>query len=319
MKYMLSLSIFNFTNEIMYDDIVLFVHIAQQQGLAQTAKKLGLPAATVTRRLQRLEASIGHRLIHRSARQFSLSPEGEAFYQAYAGLVEQLEQTQLQLSGELNIIAGPLKVLAPSNISTGLLQPMWSGFIKTYPDIRLELMLSNSVENMLSSGADIALRIGPQESSMLYQKRLGALQTVLVATPNYLAINGEPQILYDLEQHRVIGTNTLASWVMTNTVSDKHHELRPQFSALVNDVQMVTQLVRDDLGISLLPISEVSHLIKSGQLQRILPSWQGPSRVLYTVWPSGKLLSARASCLKNYMQNYVNKHLKDTIHYDSVF
>jgi LysR family transcriptional regulator AphB len=106
---------------------------------------------------------------------------------------------------------------------------------------------------------------------------------------------------------------------MTNTVSDKHHELRPRFSALVNDVKMVTQLVGDDLGISLLPMSEVIHLIKSGQLQRILPSWQGPSRVLYTVWPSRKLLSARASCLKSYIQHDVNENLKNTIHYDSVF
>lgn len=91
---MLDLSINNSRYEIMYDDIVLFVHIVQQQGLAPAAKKLDLPAATVTRRLQRLETSIGHQLIHRSARQFVLTPEGEAFYQAYAGLVEQLEQTQ---------------------------------------------------------------------------------------------------------------------------------------------------------------------------------------------------------------------------------
>ena len=314
---MLDISIINSKYEIMYDDIVLFVHIVQQQGLAPAAKKLDLPAATVTRRLQRLESSIGHQLIHRSARQFVLTPEGEAFYQAYAGLVEQLEQTQQQLSGELNIIAGPLKVLAPTNISTGLLQPMWSGFIKTYPDITLELMLSNSVDNMLSSGADIALRIGPQESSMLYQKRLGSLQTVLVATPEYLSLNGEPQDLEELEQHRLIGTNTLVSWIMLNAEAGKKQELRPRFSTLVNDVNMVTQLVCDDLGISLLPMSEVSHLIKSGKLMRVLPSWQGPNRDLYTVWPSGKLLSARARCLKDYMQDYIkgdkNENFENTV------
>lgn len=313
MKYMLILSISNSRYEIMYDDIVLFVHIVQQQGLAAAAQKLDLPAATVTRRLQRLEISIARQLIHRSARQFVLTPEGEAFYQAYASLVEQLEQTQLQLSGELNILAGPLKVLAPSNISTGLLQPMWSGFIKTYPDIALELMLSNSVESMLSSGADIALRIGPQESSMLYQKRLGSLQTVLVATPEYLALSGYPQSLDELEQHRLIGTNTLVSWVMSNVGGVKKQELRPRFSTLVNDVNMVTQLVCDDLGISLLPMSEVSHLITTGTLVRILPSWQGPNRDLYTVWPSGKLLSARANCLKDYMQDYMSGHLINTV------
>jgi len=308
MKYMLNKSIDNFICEIMFDDIALFIHIVQQQGLAAAAQKLGLPAATVTRRLQRLEASVARQLIHRSARQFVLTPEGEAFYQAYAGLVEQLEQTQQQLSGELNLLAGPLKVLAPTNISTGLLQPMWSGFIKMYPDIKLELMLSNSVESMLSSGADIALRIGPQESSMLYQRRLGSLKTILVSTPAYLASEGEPQSLDELESHRLIGANTLAKWDMVNLESNVEQELRPRFSTLVNDVKLATQLVCDDIGISLLPSSEVDHLIKNGQLVNLLSAWQGPKRDLYSVWPSGKLLSARAKCLRDYMGEFIQQN-----------
>jgi LysR family transcriptional regulator AphB len=291
----------------MYDDIALFVHIVQQQGLASAAQKLGLPAATVTRRLQRLEASVTRQLIHRSARQFSLTVEGENFYQAYASLVEQLEQTQLQLSGEMNVLAGPLTVLAPSNISTGLLQPMWSGFIKAYPDIKLELILSNSVESMLSSRADLALRIGPQESSILYQKRLGTLKTVLVATPEYLASNGEPLNIDELELHRLIGTNTLAKWSMVNSETNIKQEIRPRFATQVNDIKLATQLVCDHLGISLLPTSEVESLINAGTLIQILPSWQGPRRDLYTVWPSGKLLSARAKCLKEYMEEFIQQ------------
>ncbi|MFT7261588.1 MAG: LysR family transcriptional regulator AphB [Glaciecola sp.] len=291
----------------MYDDIALFVHIVQQQGLASAAQKLGLPAATVTRRLQRLEASVTRQLIHRSARQFSLTVEGENFYQAYASLVEQLEQTQLQLSGEMNVLAGPLTVLAPSNISTGLLQPMWSGFIKAYPDIKLELILSNSVESMLSSRADLALRIGPQESSILYQKRLGTLKTVLVATSEYLASNGEPLNIDELELHRLIGTNTLAKWSMVNSETNIKQEIRPRFATQVNDIKLATQLVCDHLGISLLPTSEVESLINAGTLIQILPSWQGPRRDLYTVWPSGKLLSARAKCLKEYMEEFIQQ------------
>jgi len=314
MKYMLDISINNFRFEIMYDDIVLFINIVQQQGLAAAAKKMDLPAATVTRRLQRLEAAVTRQLIHRSARQFSLTAEGEVFYQAYAGLVEQLEQTQLQLSGELNVLAGPLTVLAPTNISTGLLQPMWSGFIREHPDIKLELVLSNSVENMLSSSADMALRIGPQASSMLYQKRLGSLKTLLVAAPEYLAINREPSNLEDLNEHRLIGTHTLATWQMMNSDTHMEKEVRPRFSTFVNDVKMVTQLVQDGLGIALLPSSEVSDLIKKGGLVRILQPWQGPDRDLYTVWPSGKLLSAKAVCLRDYMENFIQQsehHVSD--------
>jgi LysR family transcriptional regulator AphB len=291
----------------MYDDIVLFIHIVQQQGLAAAAQKLGLPAATVTRRLKRLEESVASQLIHRSARQFVLTGEGEIFYQAYAGLVEQLEHTQQQLSNDLHTLNGPLKVLAPTNISTGLLQPMWSNFIKTYPDIKLELTLSNRIEDMLTSGADIALRIGPQESSSLYQKRVGSLHTLIVASPDYLKKNGAPDTLEQLTQHDLIGVSTLSTWKMSHLLSGKTQEIRPRFSTFVNDVKFASQLVCDGIGISLLPNSEVNHHLKAGELVRVLDPWEGPERELYTIWPSGKLLNAKAKCLRDYIEVYMAK------------
>ena len=295
----------------MYDDIVLFVHIVQQQGLAAAAHKLDLPAATVTRRLKRLESSLACQLIHRSARQFVLTAQGEVFYHAYAQLVEQLEHTQQQLSGELNTLSGSLKVLAPTNISIGLLQPMWSGFIKTHPDIKLELTLSNQVENILSTSADIALRIGPQESSSLYQKRVGALQTWLVASPEYLKHKGTPDNLDALAQHYLIGINALSTWKMQHESSGKIHEVHPRFSTLVNDVKFVSQLTCDAIGIALLPSSEVMAHLQSGRLVRILKDWQGPERTLYTVWPSGKLLNAKALCLRDYIESYMTERMKN--------
>lgn len=108
----------------MLDDIALFVHIVQHKGLANTAKQLGLPAATVTRRLQKLETALGCQLIYRSARKFVLTTEGEVYYQAYAHLVNQFEQTTRQLNKETHELSGHLKVLVPTNISVGILQPM---------------------------------------------------------------------------------------------------------------------------------------------------------------------------------------------------
>ena len=295
----------------MYDDIVLFIHITQQQGLAGAAHKLGVPAATVTRRLKRLEKSLGCQLIHRSARQFILTGEGKVFYQAYAELVEQLEDTQQKLSSNLHSLSGKLKVLAPSNISTGLLQPMWSNFIKTYPDIKLELTLSNSIEDMLSSSADIALRIGPQASSSLYQKRMGSLHTYLVCSPEYLTDRGAPEDLESLSEHNLIGISALTSWNMLNTNTGKTQEFRPRFSTLVNDVKFVSQLVQDGAGIALLPTSEIISHINSNKLVRILQPWQGPDRELFTIWPSGKLLNAKAKSLQSHIEIYMQAFMNN--------
>ncbi|MBO1256330.1 LysR family transcriptional regulator [Alteromonas sp. 5E99-2] len=289
----------------MINDVFIFINIVQQQSLSKAAKKMGIPSATISRRLKHLEESVGNKLVHRSARQLTLTSQGTLFYNAYAHLVEQFETTQQQISSQINSLEGHLNVLAPASISTGILQPMWSNFIKTYPAIKLELNLSNQIENLLSSQADLALRIGPQASSSLHQKRLGTIKTQLVASPKYLASHKEPDTIDQLTEHKLIGNHIISDWKMQNVISGKRQELRPRFNTLINDIRLVTQLVNDGLGIALLPFSETQQYIEGGSLKVVLPNWQGPNRDIYAVWPSGKLLSKRAICLKDYMHQYL--------------
>jgi len=291
----------------MIDDIALFIHIVQYRGLAAAAEHLQLPAATVTRRLQKLEARIGSQLIHRSARQFRLTQEGEIYFQAYADLVQQFESTSRLLSTEQHQLSGPLKVLAPTNISLGLLQPTWSAFIKAYPDIHLKLQLSNTTEDVIHTQADIAIRVGPQSDSLLYQKRLGAISTIIVASPEYLSLQGTPSTLDNFHQHRIIGVNSLSTWKLTNAITKQQVNLHPKFTTSVNDIRFASQLACDAVGIALLPVSEVKDELNHGSLQQILSSWSGPVRDIFTVWPSGKLLNAKARCLQDFMQHHFSQ------------
>ncbi len=290
----------------MIDDIALFVHIVHYRGLAAAAEHLQLPAATVTRRLQKLEARVGHQLIHRSARQFNLTQEGEVYFQAYADLVQQFETTAQHLSSEQHQLSGPLKVLAPTNISLGILQPAWSAFIKAYPDIHLQLQLNNSTEDVIDAQADIAIRIGPQSDSQLYQKRLGAINTVIVASPSYLSSMGKimhtPSTLDDLHQHKIIGVNKISTWTLTHQDTKQQVTLHPKYTTSVNDIRFASQLACDGAGVALLPMSEVKNELDAGTLQQILCPWSGPARDIFAVWPSGKLLNAKAKCLLEFMQ-----------------
>ncbi|OMH38043.1 LysR family transcriptional regulator [Motiliproteus sp. MSK22-1] len=291
----------------MLDDIALFVHIAQHRGLSATAEMLKVPAATVTRRLQKLETTLGCRLIHRSARKFELTAEGDAYYQAYAGLVKQFEETARDLSSDVHQLHGKLKVMAPTNISIGLLQPMWSAFIGAYPDIQLELMLNNQVEDLLSSQVDIALRIGPQIDSQLYQKRLGSVATILLAAPDYLEQQGRPEVLEDLNHHRLITVSNLPVWKLQKIKTKASATVNPIAATSVNDIRLASQLARDGLGISLLPVSEVKEELQQGRLEQVLAPWCGPERDILAVWPSGRLLSAKARCLRDFMQQHIQK------------
>jgi len=290
----------------MIDDLTLFIRIVEQGSLAAAAQSMGLPPATVTRRLQKFENQLGCKLINRSARKFNLTSEGESYFQTFSGLVKEFDEKMRNLGSELHELTGSLKVLAPTNISIGILQPMWSGFIRRYPDIQLELHINNEVQDMPSSQIDLALRIGPQSDSSLYQKKLGSVATILVASSDYIAEHGLLEVPSDLTKHRLLRTNTLPVWTLFNQEENIVENIYPHAATVLNDIRLANQLACDGLGIALLPVSEIYEEISSGKLQHILKPWAGPKRDIYAIWPSGRLLSAKAKALKTFMADYIS-------------
>ncbi|MGR3980287.1 LysR family transcriptional regulator [Pseudoalteromonas sp. 1181_04] len=293
----------------MLDDIVLFVHIVQQGGLSQAGEYLSLPAATVTRRLQRLESRLGQKLLHRSARQCTLTQQGQVYYQSYASLVEQFEQTSHQLNQQNEQLSGKLKVLAPLNICHGFLKPMWLSFCKKYSDIQLELILSNQLDDIIKNQADLALRIGPQADSLLQQKKLGQADSILVATPSYLANSQALKEPSDLKQHRLIGTTLRDKWPLTHIITRASYTHMCRFSSIYNDTGFVKYQVADHQGVGLLPRFEIINELATGEFVRVLPKWQSHNREIFAIWPSGRLLSKKAVCLRDFIHNFISEQL----------
>ena len=293
----------------MLDDIALFVEVVNRGSLAAGAKQVKLPAATVTRRIQRLEAQLGVKLMHRSARKLVLTHDGEVYFQTYAELVQQFNQAQQVLSQENQQLAGKVKVLAPVNISHGILRTMWLSFTNEYPDIQLDLELNNHQMDLIESQADLAIRIGKQPDSSFYQRRLGELETVLIATPAYLKAHGEPSHPSELVEHNLIGISMRKKWVLQNHVNSQNFTLYPQCRAQINDPVFVKYFVLDSQGIALVPLTEVKNELDNGEAVRILPDWKGEVRDIFLIWPGGKLLSKRAQCLRDYIFDYMNKSL----------
>ncbi|GAA0783853.1 LysR family transcriptional regulator [Marinobacterium sediminicola] len=290
-----------------FDDLALFVQVARRRSLAAAAEYMQLPAATVTRRLKRLESALGYQLVRRSARHFSLTSEGEICYQRYAGLMDELELTRARLSRDNEEMSGLLRVSAPTNLATGLLRPMWTEFMRQHPGIRLELMLSNRTEDMLDKRIDIALRIGPQADSGLFQKKLGWVKTRLVASPEYLLREGMPERLEQLQQHQTLVFKQFSPWRLQERDNGRFTDVHLTPAAWADDLALVCQFACDGLGIALLPDNETRQPLASGKLQIILPQWSGPRRDIFAVWPDGKLLNARARCLRTFMQGYIGE------------
>ena len=185
-------SISNSIFAIMLDDLELFVAIVDAGSLNAAAKRLGMPAPTLTRRLQALEAGLNCKLLNRSARRLAPTNEGRQYYERCQPLLAALRQETAALDGTLNRVEGAVRLLAPLSMANDMLLPVWTRLLREHPGLKLELKLNNSLDDLYSGMADLALRVGEQSDAALRQRKIGMVRTILVAAPDYLAAHGQP-------------------------------------------------------------------------------------------------------------------------------
>lgn len=298
----------NSKNEIMLDDLALFVAIVEAGSLSAAAEKQALPTATVTRRLQKLEKALGYRLLHRSARGMQPTAEGWQYYEQCRPLVHALHQAAQQLDASLGKIAGTIRVLAPINLGSGLLTPAWVGFIERYPEVKLEMDLSNAVQDLVASGADLAIRVGPQHDSLFTQRRLGEVALALVAAPAYLAAAGIPEHAEALLQHALIVVEPLQHWRLRDPVHGGETSIQPHPRVRVNEMRLAVEMAAAGQGILLCPLIQCQAGLQQGSLVQLLPDWMPPPRQVYAVWPQQRYLPARVRALVEHLAAFAANH-----------
>jgi LysR family transcriptional regulator AphB len=173
--------------------------------------------------------------------------------------------------------------------------------MQKYPEIKLELKLSNLQEDLLSSGADLALRAGEQQDSSFNQRRLGVVHWVTVASAAYLQQSGEPLTPNDLHQHQLILAEPMTRWVFLHKTSGEECVLQGQARFRVNEMALAVHMAKEGLGILSCPITVCYEELASGALQEILPQWQADARAIYAVWPQQRYLPARVRALLEHL------------------
>jgi len=287
------------------DDIALFITIVKAGSLKEAAKVNSLPPATVTRRLKSLEQQLSCRLIHRNSHQFKMTNEGEELYQKSVYLIESINSSLTSFKSKVSGICGEIKVLAPLNLTTSTLQPMFTRFLNLNQDIDLKLELSNEITNFLASGADFAIRVGYQENSELTQVKLGEIQTMLVASPSYAAevanLLTRPEHLLDC---KLIVSNPVINWRLKCANSGKIVDIVPSNAKITsNELNVSKKFAIDGLGIALLPTTEIQEALQTGTLVDLLPGWKGVSREVFAIWYRRQLLTRRASELIDHLKS----------------
>jgi LysR family transcriptional regulator for bpeEF and oprC len=279
-----------------FSAISSFVRVVEAKSFAAAATQLGMTPSGVSRAVSRLEEQIGVRLLFRSTRALRLTDDGESFYQRCKAILADLGEAVEALGYARIKPRGKLRVAVNVSVGRAALIPNLADFEAQYPDIRLELSMSDRNSGLIEEGIDCAIRMGELEDSNLIARKLGYFSNVLCAAPEYLALRGTPSSIDELAQHRCINyvyptSGRPYQWQFDTP--DGRLALDIDAHLLINDGESVIQAAMAGLGIIQTPHWLAACGIAMGKLQIIMEDTICTGSPVWIVYPQKKHLSAR--------------------------
>lgn len=281
-------------------DLEVFASVAASGSMSLAAKELGLSPAVISKRVKRLEEKLGARLFQRTTRQISLTEAGSGFYQRVLAVLEGLEEAEDFVSGRSNNLTGTLKVSASTSFGRMHIAPHLRGFMERYPDLTVNLVLSDEFTDIVAGGFDLAIRIADLADSSLVAKRLAPVRRVLCASPSYVARHGAPQSVDDLKNHRCLPAHNNDLWRLIGP--DGPVQFRPEGMLITNSSEVIREAVISGLGIALRSTWDVGQELKDGRLVQLMPAFEGSRHItLSAVYPSRSFLPAKVRLFIDYL------------------
>lgn len=285
-----------------------FTTVIEAGGFARAARRLGCSTATVTRQVQDLEARLGVRLLVRTTRRVRPTDTGAAYHRHCQRILEDLAEADAQASLEAVEPRGVLRVSAPLSFGWHRLGAVVPGFMQAYPQVAVELMVSDRFVNLLDEGYDVAVRIGQLRDSMLRSRRLGADRLLLCASPDYVARYGNPRAPGDLQRHECLcysyqGAGRRNTWVLWREGQPVQVTVSGRYE--VNNGDLLREAAIGGLGIAYQPAFLIGAAVEQGELVRLLPDYDGSKLGIYAVYPHRTHLSGRLRAFLDYLETHL--------------
>jgi DNA-binding transcriptional LysR family regulator len=287
------------------NDIAVFVRVAQLGSFSRAAHALGMPVSTVSRRVSALEDQLGVTLLQRTTRKLSLTVQGRAYLDQCGEPLAQLYDAERALTHTQREPEGLLRISVPLVFAQAPFQDFLSGFMTTYPRIKVELFVTNTFLDLIAENIDVAIRFGGLQDSTLVSQRIGKSVRYLVATPGYLADHPPPGKLEDLAKHDCIvlnGRNNETEWqLVKGRRTVKVHVSGPLSG---RDFATVSAFVYRGHGVGLMPSDYCDERIASGELVRLLPEWSSPEIPIHVVYPTRRFLPSRLHAFLDALRSW---------------
>ncbi|GGY89790.1 LysR family transcriptional regulator [Shewanella fodinae] len=279
-----------------------FLSVACTGSLSAAARELQLTPSAVSRMMTRLEKRLGVRLIVRSTRSLHLTSEGESYALAARRILKDLDDTELTIANR-GSPSGKIKVTTATAHSRLTIVPLLKEFLQRYPDITLEIDVSDQLRDVASGQVDVAIRFGQLPDSGLHARRLGDTGRVVLASPEYLAKAGEPQTPADLAKHNCLDFNFRRiepGWPFRQ--NGKDFMLAVRGNVIANNGETLVELAQQGIGITRVGRFHVQQALASGQLVALLEDYNPQDReAIHAVFIGGNNVPARIRVFVDYL------------------
>lgn len=282
-------------------DYPLFARIVETGSLAAAGRALGLSPAMVSKRLARLEARLGARLIHRTTRRLSLTSRGERFHEDVVAILAAVRAAEARVAGGEGAVGGLLRIAAPTSFGRMHVAPHLAALIDAHPQLSVSLDLDDRFVDLLGERIDIAVRIAGGVEPGMVAHRLATNRRILCAAPAYCARYGSPARLADLARHRLLGATFQFPWRLEGP--EGLTTLAGESVVATNSSEVARELAVAGAGIALRSLWDVWRELADGRLVRVLPDHEGARDIaVLAVHPDAPLVPAGVTAFIAHMR-----------------
>ena len=283
-----------------------FVAVVDAGSFTGAARRLQCSVVNISRKVATLEATLAVRLLNRTTRKVTMTEAGQLFYQHCRVLVDGLQQAQQALQRLQQSPAGKLRVTAPVTYGERYIAPLLNRFVQQYPQLELDLVLTNQTLDLLEHNVDVAVRLGRLADSSLIARRLANRQVYVCGSPAYLNAHGTPLRLQDLSRHQCL-LGSLDVWRFQE--QGKLRTLRVHGRLRCNSGSALLDAARQGLGLVQLPDYYVKEALASGQLREVLADYRDASEGVWAVYSQNRQLAPKVAMLVDYLHSHLPQRL----------
>lgn len=285
------------------EHLKLFVRLASTHNISQAGAELGMSPAVASANISKLEKGLGVRLVHRTTRKVSLTEEGMAFLPHAEEILAYIETARASVGAGKVSPSGTLRITAPATFGNMHLIPAIKGFLAQYPELKVDLRLTDTIVDLIEGGFDVAIRSAALKDSSLIARKLASDRRIVCASPDYLAEYGEPQTPAELREHQCVGFPGVDNWGFQ--VDGDVQSIKTNGRIRTDSGIALREACVDSLGIAINSTWSVYQHLARGELVQILKEYPLVSEsAIWAVYPSSRLLAPKVRAFIDYFSEF---------------